>query len=284
MSATITGIDDMRELQASIRVLALTMGVFALGPAQAQGLLDRIPSLPGDWTVTLGAQAKVAPVYEGADKFDVTPLPVFGLRRAGKTARFRAPLDGPAISLIEAGGFYFGPTGKFKAARKADDSDHLRGLGDVDWTIEVGAFAEFWPSDWLRTRAEIRRGFGGHEGVVADLSADAVIPFNERWTFSGGPRASFADTKATVPYFGIDATQSLLSGLPAFKAKGGLHSVGAGLQAIYQWTPQWEVRSYVEYSCLMGDAASSPLVMNRGSRDQLTFGIGVSYSFDIKLW
>jgi MipA family protein len=211
-------------------------------------------------------------------------LPVFGLRRAGKTARFRAPLDGPAISLIEAGGFHFGPTGKFRKARKADDSDQLRGLGDVDWTVEVGAFAEFWPSDWFRTRAEIRRGFGGHEGIVADLSADAVIPFNERWTLSGGPRASFADTKATVPYFGIDATQSLLSGLPAFNAKGGLHSVGAGLQAIYQWTPQWEVRSYVEYSHLMGDAASSPLVATRGSRDQLTFGVGVSYSFDIKLW
>ena len=290
MSAMKTGIDGMRGLKTSRWVLAgrislpAVMAVFVFGSAQAQGLLDRLPSIPGAWTVTIGAQAKVAPVYEGADKFDVTPLPVFGLRRAGKTARFRAPLDGPAISLIEAGGFHFGPTGKFRKARKADDSDQLRGLGDVDWTVEVGAFAEFWPSDWFRTRAEIRRGFGGHEGIVADLSADAVIPFNERWTLSGGPRASFADTKATVPYFGIDATQSLLSGLPAFNAKGGMHSVGAGLQAIYQWTPQWEVRSYVEYSHLMGDAASSPLVATRGSRDQLTFGVGVSYSFDIKLW
>lgn len=251
----------------------------------AQGLLDRIPSIPGDWTVTLGALGKVSPEYEGAKQFHFTPIPIFALRRTGKAARFSAPLDGPSISLIDFGGFYFGPTGRFKQGRKEKDyPDHLRGLGNVDWTIEVGAFAEFWPSDWLRTRVEVRHGFGGHKGVVADLSADAVLPFNERWSFSGGPRLSFANTKATTPYFAIDASQALASGLPLFNAKGGLHSIGAGIQARYQLTPKWEIRSYAEYSRLMADAASSPLVAQRGSRDQVTFGLGVSYSFDVKLW
>jgi MipA family protein len=262
--------------------------IYAAGAerAQAQGLLDQIPPIPADWTVTIGAQGKMAPDYDGAKKRDVTPMPVFGLRPiGGKAPRFRAPLDGPSIALINVGGFYFGPTGKFRQARKeSDDADHLRGLGDVNWAIEAGVFAEYWFIDWLRTRAEVRRGFHGHTGFVADLSADAVVPLEQRWTLSGGPRLSFADTKATAPYFGIDAVQSLASGLPTFDAKGGLHSFGAGVQARYQWTPQWEVRGYVEYSRLTGDAASSPLVVERGSRDQITLGFGASYAFDIKLW
>ena len=61
-------------------------------------------------------------------------------------------------------------------------------------------------------------------------------------------------------------------------------TIGAGAQVRYQWTPQWEVRSYVEYSRLMGDVASSPLVSERGSRDQVMFGLSASYSFDVKLW
>jgi hypothetical protein len=32
----------------------------------------------------------------------------------------------------------------------------------------------------------------------------------------------------------------------------------------------------------MGDAASSPLVVQRGTPDQLTIGFGATYSIDIK--
>jgi outer membrane protein len=113
----------------------------------------------------------------------------------------------------------------------------LQGLGDVDWTLEVGGFAEYWPTDWLRTRLEVRRGFNGHEGIVADLTADLVVPLMERWMLSGGPRVTLADSKATAPYFSIDAAQSLASALPEFDAKGGVRSVGAGAQVRYQWTP-----------------------------------------------
>ena len=68
-----------------------------------------------------------------------------------------------------------------------------------------------------------------------------------------------------------------------FNAKGGLHSAGAGAQISYKLTPQWELHSSVEYARLLGDAAASPLVKLRGSANQTTIGIGVSYSFDFKI-
>jgi outer membrane protein len=109
------------------------------------------------------------------------------------------------------------------------------------------------------------------------------VPVLQRFSLSGGPRFTIEDTKATAPYFSIDATQALASGLPVFNAKGGAHSVGVGAQARYRLSPQWEVHSYVEYDRLLGDAALSPLVTLRGSPNQTAVGIGASYSFDVRI-
>ena len=132
-------------------------------------------------------------------------------------------------------------------------------------------------------RNETRQGFGGHQGVVSDFSADFIVPVSRAITVSAGPRFTWESTKAVAPYFGIDAVQAMASGLPMYDAKGGAHSAGAGAQVQYRINPQWEVHSYVEYERLLGDAANSPLVTARGSVNQTTVGIGASYSFDIRI-
>ena len=100
-------------------------------------------------------------------------------------------------------------------------------------------------------------------------------------TLSGGPRLTLASDKAVSPYFDITSTQSAASGLPVYDAKGGVYSWGAGAQARYEWTPQWATHVFVEYKKLLGDVADAPLVVQRGSADQVQFGVGVSYSFDV---
>ncbi len=88
-----------------------------------------------------------------------------------------------------------------------------------------------------------------------------------------------------MPYFSIDAAQSAASGLPVYQASGGLYSYGAGTQARYFWTPQWSALAFVEYERLAADAANSPLVTERGSPNQVTVGLGVTYSFAMQpLW
>jgi outer membrane protein len=155
----------------------------------------------------------------------------------------------------------------------------------VDWTLEAGAFAEFWPTQWLRGRFEIRQGIGGHHGVVSDLMADVVVPVTPQLTLSGGPRATLASGQALSPYFSITPQESAASGLPVFDTGGGLYSVGAGAQARYAWSPQWATHVFVEYERITGDAANSPLVTQLGSRDQWQVGLGVTYSFDMRaLW
>jgi outer membrane protein len=245
--------------------------------------LPVLPPVSGTWTVMIGVGGEYKPDFEGANRSMLSPVPIFSIRRAGSAEQFRGPRDGASIALIDFGDLRAGPVGKFVASRKANNYTELNGLGDVSAAVELGGFLEYFPVDWFRTRVETRQGFGGHHGVVADFSADAVVPIIQGVTFSAGPRFTWESTKATAPYFGIDAAQAMATGLPVFNAKGGAHSVGAGAQLSYRVNPQWEVHSYVEYERLLGDAAASPLVTLRGSPNQTTVGMGASYSFDVKI-
>jgi MipA family protein len=277
----------------SARLLA-ACGVLAVlsDPASAQTAftlpappfeLPLLPSLSGNWTVMVGAGGEFKPDFEGANRSMLSPVPIFSIRRAGSAEQFRGPRDGASIALIDFGDLRAGPVGKFVAARKADNYTELNGLGDINTAIELGGFVEYFPVDWFRTRVETRQGFGGHHGVVADFSADVIMPVLVGFTVSAGPRFTWESTKATSPYFSVDAAQAMATGLPVFNAKGGAHSAGAGAQVSYRFNPQWEVHSYVEYERLLGDAAASPIVAVRGSANQTTVGMGASYSFDVKI-
>lgn len=245
--------------------------------------LPFLPSPAGLWTVTVGAEVQAKPDFEGAKHDLLSAMPIFSVHRAGSLNQFRSPRDNASLALFDIGAFRAGPVGKFLQARTESRYAELNGLGDVKAVVELGGFAEYFPVDWFRARVEVRHGFGGHDGNVADVSADFIVPLHERLTWSGGPRFSLADSRALSPYFSVSPAQALASGLPEFDAKGGAHAAGAGTQLRYQITPQWETHAFVEYNRLLGDAAASPLVTVRGSPNQTTAGVGASYSFDVKV-
>lgn len=230
-----------------------------------------------------GIGGEYRPNFEGSKNWMLSPIPIFTIRRAGSAEPFRAPRDSGSIALIDFGDLRAGPAAKFIPGRKSYNYSELNGLGDVKAAVELGGFAEYYPVDWFRVRSEVRQGLGGHHGAVVDLSADFVVPVIQRLTVSAGPRFTWKSTQATSPYFGIDAVQAVASGLPIFDAKGGAHSAGFGTQVKYRINPQWEVHSYIEYERLLGDAAKSPLVTTRGSVNQTTVGVGVSYAFDFQI-
>lgn len=234
-----------------------------------------------DWTITLGAEGRVLPTYEGSDRSVPWLLPLINIRRAGTPRDFSSPRDNLSVAILESGKFHLGPTAKLRFPHRERDDTDLRGLGDVGWAFEAGLFAEYWMVDWLRTRVEVRQGFSGHRGIVADVSADLVVPVTKRLTLSSGPRVVMASRKALEPYFGITAAQSAASGYPVYSVSGGVQSYGAGVQARYEWDDRWASHIFMEYDRLSGNAAGSPIVVLRGSRNQFQFGIGVTYSFDV---
>ncbi|ABD86364.1 MipA/OmpV family protein [Rhodopseudomonas palustris] len=270
-----------RMFWSALAALSFPSAAIAADPLVMLPSVPFVPSASGGWTVTLGLGAAMKPSYPGADSWMLSPKPIISVRRAGSPERFKSMRDNPSFALIDYGGFRAGPVGTYKSARKAGDHDELRGLNDVKFTVEIGGFAEYYAFDWLRVRSEVRRGFGGHEGIVADFSADVIVPLNERISLSAGPRYTLTDAKYANTYFGISNSEALASGLPAYDAKGGSNAVGAGAQVRYKLNAQWELRGYVEYDKLLGSVADSPLVTFRGSTDQITYGLGVAYSFDV---
>ena len=245
--------------------------------------LPLLPSVSGDWTVKLGVQGNLAPTFSGAKDLAFNPSPIVSIQRAGSPDHFRSALDSPSFAIVDTGQFRAGIVGRYDGTQDSSTDKALRGLRKVDQSIEVGGFAEYFPVDWFRTRTEVRNSFGGQKGLVANLSADLIIPFSQRLTFSAGPRFALKGTQALRPYFDVNAAESLATGLPEYAVKGDAFSTGVGGQISYKLTPQWELIGYAEYSRLLGSAANSPLVKFRGSPDQITVGLGVSYAFDVRV-
>ena len=275
----------MRQVGKHIAALVFVMVSTArAATAQSAGSLPAWLSPSGLWTASIGANLDSQPIFEGGkgDKFRGMPILALG-PAGGSTERFRGPRDSGSVALFDYEGFSVGFAGNVKNERTAAKFAELNGLDDVKRAFEFGGFVQYFPTDWFRLRTEVRRGFLGHTGVVADFSADVLVPVWTRLTVSAGPRLTLASTRATAPYFSVDTVQSAASGLPVFDAKGGAHSAGAGAQVRYQITPKWEAHAYVEYERLLGDAAASPLVEQKGSPNQISFGLGASYSFDFHL-
>src|SRR5436309_15501272 len=166
------------------------------------------PTRAYDWTVTLGAEGREEPLFQGSSRERLRPYPIFAVRRYGTPEPFRAPRDGLDIALIDGGNYQIGPVGQFVwSQREKASSEPVHRLGNVPWAGEAGIFAQYWWVPWLRTRTEVRQGFNGHHGIVSDITTDAVVPVTPQWILSRGPLLMTATTPALNPYFGITTAQ-----------------------------------------------------------------------------
>jgi outer membrane protein len=285
------------------RFAFVLLGVLAPGIALAADLPVRAPTTPTaysvatpDWIVTIGVEGRLAPAFPGAptNLYGFGGMPQFSIRKTGTPPDYFGPRDSFGFNVIDLGQLKFGPAIKIVGEREGWSYPELYGLAGVHYALQAGAFAEYWPVSWLRLRGEVRQGFGGETGVTGDLFLDAVVPAGQ-FRFSAGPRLTVQSAAAISPYFSITAAEAIAATalgpshgqgpLTAYSAGGGVYSYGAGGQVEYFFSPQWSAHVFAEYEHLTGSAANSPLVTVRGSPDQLTFGLGATYSFNMHpLW
>lgn len=249
-------------------------------PAAAQ---QPFSFLSGEWLVTFKGNVVALPSYPGASDMSVLPYPSLSLRRAGTPESYSAPDDTISFALYDAGWLKAGPAGRFVGARRAKDHRELVGLRDIDWTLEAGAFAEFWPTEKLRTRAELRYGFHGHRGIVADFGADWVERFGA-WTISGGPRLRVGSDRYMASYFSVSPAEALINTrVSPFDAKSGIASAGLAAAVTYKWSEQWRTTVHGRWDRLTGDAGRSPIPTQLGSRNQFTVGATLAYTFSMRV-
>ena len=229
-------------------------------------------------SLSVSLKAHVAPEYLGSDHYVFGPAGSFNLLKPGEEAPFAAPDDGVSLGVIGGERWSAGLSAGWRSSR--DNDDELRGFDEVDWSVEAGAFAAVWPTEWLRLRADVRRGFNGHEGVVASLGADAVYR-DDTWILSLGPRVRWTDNEFTQTYFGVTPLEAARSpfALPAYRPNDAVSSAGLVASAEYRLSPRWSVVADAQYQRLRGSAAASPIVRTLGSEDQFSGSLGLQYSF-----
>jgi len=253
-------------------LLACAATLIASSPALAQD--------GDDLRVRVGLGGQMEPEFIGSDDLELGPLWDLDIARGDKPFRFEAPDDKFAIRLFDKNGFSAGPTANIEGSRK--NKDVGAPVGKVETAIEVGAFAEYLPSETIRLRADLRKGIDGHKGLVGSIGADRIWRDGDRYVFSIGPRVLFSDGRYQRAYFGVDRAAAFASGLPAYRPGGGIHALAAASGLSYQFSPRFGMFGYARYERLVGDAAKSPIIREFGSRNQLSGGIGLSYTFTIK--
>jgi MipA family protein len=233
-----------------------------------------------DIRVRIGLGAQARPEFIGADETSVVPLFHINIARGTREFSFAAPDDSPSIAVISGNGFSFGPAGNIEGRRR--QSDVGAPVGSVPRTFEAGAFAQYLAGDSIRIRAELLKGINGHEGLVGTISADKIWRDGDRYVVSIGPRLLFSDARYQRAYFGVDPAASLASGLPTYRPGGGVHAVAVASGVTYALNSRWGLFGYARYERLVGDAAKSPIIRELGSRNQLSGGVGLNYTFTIR--
>lgn len=262
-------------------------------PTSTQGARVRKPK---DWQITVGIAPVYAPAWQGSRDMALSIFP--DLRINYRDSVFFSVPDGLGWNVINQDGWKIGPLFKFRFGRNENNggspflisggSDALRGMGDVGFAGEPGAFAQYsFAGNKARVRAEVRQGFGGHEGTVADTSLGWSDRIGEPltsgfWIYSASVRATFASSDYTNTYFGVNAQQAAATGLGQFRTGSGLVSSGvnASLTKPFGKYGQFGALTlFTGYDRLGNVVNDSTLMQERGKRDQFSVGLAYGLKF-----
>lgn len=232
-----------------------------------------------DIRVRLGPGIQLRPDFIGSSRDEAVPW--YDVEIAKGTDQFKAktPFRGAGIGLVSTGHFSFGPVANIQAERK--ESKVGATVGNIRRTIEAGAFAQYDPSDSIRFRAQLMKGIGGHKGLIGAIGADRIWRDGDNYVFSLGPRIVFSDARFQGAYFGVSPAASLASGLPTYRMHGGVQGIALASGLSYQLDTRWGLFGFARWERLVGRAANSPIVRQFGSRNQLSGGLGLNYTFTI---
>jgi outer membrane protein len=234
----------------------------------------------GVYRVRLGAGAQLRPKFPGAGKGELSPLFHVNIARGNELFKFSAPDDSTGIAIFDSNGFAIGPVVNLASGRK--DKDVGLPLGRVKTTFEVGGFADYMIGKTIRLRGELRKGINGHNGLIGQMGADRIWRNGDKYVFSIGPRLVFADSTYQRAFYGVKPAVALATGLPTYRPDGGIHALGLATGFNYQFDDQFGLFDYARYERLVGDAAKSPIVRQLGSRNQVSVGLGLSYTFAVR--
>lgn len=246
------------------------------GSSNAQ-TIDVLPNFVGGG---LGATTQ----YSGADEYIGGLLP--GGRYQFKDSQRFVEWYGPTgdWNLVDSPTWQLGPALGLRFGRSNVKDEVVARLPEVDSTVEGGIMGS-WTGvghgdiPWrLRIGATAMTDFGNtYEGINATAFATFWLPLSRTLFVGLGGGMSFASASYNRAFYGVTTEGAAASGLPVFTPGSGLRQWYAWPAVVWQLGGPWFAGAGLFYQRIAGDPSDSPIVTQRGDRNQLTGGIGIGY-------
>jgi outer membrane protein len=249
--------------------------------AQAQNTPFVIDTQPNYFALAAG----VAPDYVGSDDVQAVAGPT-GRFSFGKHRYVELVATQLSSNLINHEYWRLGPAINYRFGRDDVDDDVVDRMTDVEGAFEAGIAGGIEMTNGVNPRYKFRFSADflydvsdEHGGFVANVAARYWMPLGKAFDFGIGAGTSYASEDFNSTYFDVNATDSALSGLRTFSADGGIKDVTALIALVMHFSPKWHIAAGLRYQRLLGDAADSPVVADRGSENQFIAGIGIAYAW-----
>lgn len=224
------------------------------------------------------------PDYEGASAYVMTPYLEGELHDGNYFARF----EGGALqfNLLDSdSGFHAGPLVGYRLGRGDVANGAISRMDHIRYGITTGLFAEYEhraqdPRSGERITFSAADGtFNRASGWQLTLRASLHRPvefIDPGLIAAVEGDLSWANTTYMQTFFGVNARDALLSGLPVYQAHSGMESAGVAFSLDQFLSRTWSVGIRLHYGRLLENAANSPVV-KLGSPDQGFAGLVVGY-------
>ena len=230
------------------------------------------------WALGLGLGVEYEAAYEGSDEYDFEVSPAGAVQWRRRDDIFFWAGEALGWRGLRSDVWLFEAAVAFDEGREESDSDdgRLDGLGDADEDIELvlqtrRALDADWRY-WLDARIVtgdngslglfgVGRRFGGQNDGTGHEIAIAVV---------------FNDSDYVNKDFGIDAEQSVASGLNETSLSGGFRSVGFNYNYRHYINENWQIFGEAVYERYGNDIEDSPIAR---SNYEAEVGVGFIYVF-----
>ncbi|MFK5895290.1 MAG: MipA/OmpV family protein [Pseudomonadota bacterium] len=267
-------INNVLSILLNIRLLFKVISIFTVLSISTSALAE---SDSNSLTVLSGGFAYVSE-FQGSDDYVWIPIPVYSiywddgssLEIGGLSANWNISKD-KKYSYGLQGSIVFG---------RSDVSDPvIKRMKPLDDTINFGPYGAVKLQDWtfeLGITADIG---GANDGILSKLSAGTTLykqgENNLQLTF----KADYANQAYMQTYFSVNLLNSIRTGLPLYRAEAGFLSSGLSFSYTHQLSSHWNLYVSQDFSRLSTNAADSPIVSQRGNKNQYITFVLFSYLF-----
>ena len=192
-------------------------------------------------------------------------------------------------NLLASPNWELGPVVMYRFGRAGVSDPVVNLLPEIEGGLEAGVFV-----GWRYLKIEgipyrVRLGVSLTTGISGGATGAHLSPYASLWVplshtlFVGlGGGFTWSSDSFMQQYFGVSPDASAASGLPAYNAGASVRQYYLWPALIWRLSPQWYVGAGGFLQRIAGDGADSPIVAQRGDRNQVTAGIGLAYSWDAR--